>query len=147
MQKGPNGIDLSNEIPPRMFFVFDGLVGVIPPAKVRYASVFRKMGWYDRLLKCYQMDDGALRRLHDLSWRQSWRIDCATFEPDGFCDVLSEEFNRRNLAVSNVYSYGNPLDLARALAYMPEVQYVIHADAQMPFTYGPRGSLGFQGVM
>jgi hypothetical protein len=105
------------------------------------------MRWWDRLLGLYQLDDDALRRLHDLSWRQSWRLDCATFEPDGFCDVLAERFNRLNIAVSNVYPYESPLELARALAYMPEVQYVIHADSQMPFTYGPRGSLGFQGVM
>lgn len=141
------GGDLSNESPPRIMFVFEGLLGIPKGGKFdRIAKNSRILGRYKRLLDCYDFDEMTWRRLHDLAWRRDFRIDCATFEPEGIIEPLEARFNRMNLAIAHVYHYDDPQDLARRLAYMPEVMYTIHGRTEWQYAFGHTGRLGLIGL-
>ena len=138
--------DISNEIPPRVLVVFDGLLGQIPDSQQRQATVWRSLARWKKVAGLYDIDPASRARLHDLSWRQGWRIDVVTFDNEHVAEALADRFDVMNLAVSHVYSVADPAALSAMLAYMPEVRYVVHGMAEMQMAFGPRGVFGLAAM-
>jgi hypothetical protein len=133
------GGDLSNEVSPRLLFVFENTVGTLS-GKVDEA----KESWYLRskrwrkAVDLWEISDRAYALLWDVSWRYNYRFDVVTYHQPHFAKALAERFDDEGLPVGRVIA-STPMKLARQLAFMPDVRYVYDADESRLFTYGGRG--------
>lgn len=131
--------DLSNEVAPRLLFVFEGTVGSLPSktaeAKERW---YLKMKRWDKAVACWDIADRSYALLWDCTWRYNFRFDVVTFRPKGFAKALALLFDDVGLPVGHVIAT-SPAGLAQRLAHMPDVKYVYDADAARLFTWGGRG--------
>lgn len=132
--------DLSNRLPPRWLFVFENVVGRVPPKKTAEWKLAMRLGRFKRAVGCYEMEPHVIKVLWDLYWRRDYRFDVVTFMGEGFRDALEKRLDRESVPFSNVWAEDEDT-LARRLAYMPDVQYVVHGDTSRHLTYGPRGLL------
>lgn len=133
------GGDLSNEVAPRLLFVFEGTVGALSSktdeAKERFYC--RTKRW-KKAVDMWVVSERAYALLWDVTWRYSFRFDVVTYKPSGFAKALAERLDDEVIPVSRVFS-SSPNILAKKLAFMPDVRHVYDADEGRLFTYGGRG--------
>lgn len=131
--------DLSNEVSPRLLFVFEGTVATLPSktAAAREKAMIKLRRWH-RAVELWDIPERAHALLWDVSWRYSYRFDIVTYRPAGFARALAERFDNEGLPVGRVWA-SSPALLAKKLAFMPDVRYVYDADGDRLFTYGGRG--------
>jgi hypothetical protein len=131
--------DLSNDVAPRLLFIFEGTVGHLRdgPAELKEKLYIRTRRW-KKALDCWEVADRAYALLWDVTWRYSFRFDIVTFRPPGFAKALAELFDEVGLPVSHVIAT-TPVGLAQRLAFMPDVRHVYDAEEARLFTWGGRG--------
>lgn len=136
MQRG----DLDNRLPPRWLFVFEGVIGRVPAE--RAADYRRAMRWsrFKRAANCFEIEPHVQKVIWDLTWRRDYRFDIVTFLGAGFAEALEVRLTRESLPFSNLWPVTEET-LAKRLAFMPDVMYVIHANPSRLLTYGNRGLL------
>lgn len=142
MEKG----DISNEVPPRIIIIFNGLLGGIPRSRHTRVELLRAARRWRAVAEAYDIDLWTRTKLHDLTWRLHARIDCVLFDHEKVAEHMEKRFNRLNLCVANVYALDGPKDLVDRLPYMPEVLYVIHGNPEWTYSFGPRGMHGLQSL-
>jgi hypothetical protein len=133
------GGDLSNEVSPRLLFVFENTVGTLPNkvAEAKEAWYLRAKRWR-KAVDVWDISDRAYALLWDVSWRYNYRFDVVTYHRPHFAKALAERFDDEGLPVGRVIA-SSPPKLAKQLAFMPDVRYVYDADESRLFTYGGRG--------
>lgn len=131
--------DLSNEVAPRLMFVFEGVVGQLrgPAAELREKGMLRLHRWA-KAVECWEIPDVARAVLWDAAWRYSYRFDIVTHRPAGFAKALVPLLDEADIPYTQVRSW-RPDVLARRMVTMPELQAVYFADPANRFTYGGRG--------
>lgn len=134
------GGDLSNSLPPRWLFVFEGVIGRLPLEKARAARLWARAGQWRRVAELYEVEPHVQKVIWDLTWRRDYRFDIVTFYGEPFAAALEKRLSRESLPFSNLWAVDEDT-LAQRLVYMPDVQYVIHADPARHLSYGPRGLL------
>lgn len=131
--------DLSNEVAPRLLFVFEGTVATLPSkATATKERLYCRTKRWDRAVGLWEVSDRASALLWDVLWRYHYRFDIVTFRPFGFAQALMRRFDAEGFPVGNVRA-SSPSSLAQQLAYMPDVRYVYDADPDHVLTYGGRG--------
>lgn len=138
MQRG----DISNDIPPRVIVLFNGLLGEIPDKQQPLARIHRAVHRYKKVAWLYEIDPQVRNRLHDLTWRVGMRCDVALIDHEQVALEMEHRFARMNLAISYVYPVIDVQDLVKRLAYMPEVLYVVHGLPEAQLTFGLKGRYG-----
>jgi hypothetical protein len=139
------GGDLSNRLPPRWLVVFEGVIGVHPEPRLRQQYDFwAKTRRWNRAVRTFQPEADVIKRLWDMTWRQDYKFDVATFLPCGSGPVRTW-LDVNNVPAVNVLPYEAPVDLGKRLAYMPDVYAVVHASEEDRFMYGHRGVLVSDG--
>ncbi len=137
MRKG----ELSNEVLPRVFVVFEGLLGVLPDVKASaLEALARKRGKWDKAVSYYEISDFTSQGIRDLYWRHRFRVDIITFLGDGFRDALVDELNRRVLMFGDVIAY-TEADLMADLTYDRSIIKVLDPDSSHVLRYGGRGQI------
>jgi hypothetical protein len=135
------GNDLSNFVVARDVLVFEGLLGLIPDAKVaRQEAKFREKKRWAEALACYEINELLARKIWDMVWRYSLEIDLVTYHPPGFAKVLEERMDRENLPLRKVWSE-EPNMLARRLATMPDIRTIYDPFPDHQFLYGGKGRI------
>lgn len=134
------GGDLSNRLPPRWLFVFEGVIGSVPAKRAAEYKLAMRLHRYKRAADCFEIETHVQKVIWDLYWRRDFRFDVVTFLGDSFSEHLERRLSRDALPYSNCWSVDES-SLAARLAYMPDVQYVIHGDPSKHLTYGNRGLL------
>ena len=76
----------------------------------------------------------------DLVWRTDFRFDVVTFLGPRMAEAIEERMKRESLPFSNCFSETTD-SLAKRLAFMPDVKYVVHNDPDRLLAYGNRGLL------
>lgn len=142
MEKG----DLDNGMPPRILFVFNGLLGTIPENRERRVDLLRRAGRFKAVAESYEINLMVRAKMHDLTWRRNWRCDVVLFDHEKVAAAMERRFDRLNLAVANVYASDGPRDLHDRLPYMPEVLYVVHGNEEWQYAFGHKGLLGMGGL-
>lgn len=137
--------DLSNDVAPRALMVFEGLIaypdeGVLDGLALRAAV--RTHRW-PTVLKHWQFDDTTVKQMFDMAYRRNLRFDVVTFLYSvEFAVALYEHLSDlMGFPVSNVLHFADAQDLARNLAFMPDVRIVYDGDRSRVGAYGGKGKL------
>lgn len=138
MQKG----DLSNEAPSRFYFVFEGLLGrqTHPWSKTQEATYIALRQW-KAAVGTWDLSEQMLAHVWDVTWRHHMSLDVVTFKPAGFALALEERFDREHLPIGSVVRFDSPNDLAKRMAYLPQVMTVFFGNPEWEFRFGSRGRL------
>lgn len=135
MRKG----ELTSQSLPRIYVVFEGLLGKLPDAKSKGAELLaRKRKKWDQVADCYQLNIPTRRGLQDLYWRQNFRVDVITFIDPGFVRPLREKLDHHNLLFGDVHYY-DVETLLSDLTYERDVLTVLDPDPSRILTWGSKG--------
>lgn len=134
------GGDLSDRLPPRWLFVFEGVLANVPPARMREYRLAIKFKRWKRAANRFEVEPHVAKVLWDLYWRRDYRFDVVTFLGEDMGEAIESMLDRYNVPLGNVMAT-EPDTLAKRLAFMPDVQYVVHADPSHHLSYGNRGLL------
>jgi len=133
--------ELSNEVLPRLFIVFEGLVGILPDTKAKtLESVARKRKKWAQAVDYYLLNTGStVRGMRDLYWRHRFRVDVITFIDPAFVIPVQNKLDSHNLRFGDVHFYdrGTLLD---DLTYDPSIIRVLDPDPMRSLAWGGKGS-------
>jgi hypothetical protein len=131
---------LSNRLPPRWLFVYENVLAAVPPQRAREYAVYCRLHRVRRAVACYETHPHVSKVIWDLYWRRDFRFDVVTFLGEDYADRIASRLEKENLPFSNCWAVDEGT-LARKLAYMPDVLYVVHGDPTHHLAYGNRGLL------
>lgn len=133
------GNDLANLVTPRDVLVFEGLLGLIPDAKVaRQEQKFRKRKSWAQAVACYDINEMLARKVWDITWRFSLRVDLLTYHGYDFAKALEERMDNESMPFQRVWSE-EPHLLARSLALQPDIRTVYDPFPDHQFFFGSKG--------
>lgn len=128
--------DISNQMSPRLVVVFEGLLGLLPNPRARAAeSLARKAHQWKRAVRQYEMNELAAKKIWDVTWRKGHSVDVITWLGDDFAEALQVRLDDENLPINRVYA-AEPHQLARSLAYAPDIAAIYDPDPRHSFTFG-----------
>ena len=131
--------ELSSETLPRVYVVFENLIGLLPNAKDRTAELLaRKRKKWEQAIDYYQLNIKTSQGLRDLYWRQHFRVDVITFIDPGFVSAIRDKLNSRSLLFGDVHYYDTELLLAD-LTYDPAILAVLDPDPKHVLLWGSKG--------
>jgi hypothetical protein len=137
--------DLSNLMPPRILVIANDLLLHWPEHSWSIGG--RGFGKWKRMADRTEIDAEARVYLHDLTWRKQYRVDVVIIGvPESFAERMQERFNRINLAIANVYAMPGVRSVVDTLAYMPEVQFIVHGRDDWTYAFGSKAVKGFRDL-
>lgn len=136
MRKG----ELSSETLPRVYIVFEGLIGLLPNGikdrnLLRLAQQRKK---WDQVIDYYQLNTKTSRGIRDLYWRQHFRVDVITFIDPGFVSAIRDKLDSRSMLFGDVHYYDTEMLLAD-LTYDPAIIAVLDPDPKHKLLWGSKG--------
>ena len=131
------GGDISNETPPRFFFVFEGLIGTLPEKAKTTERRSVKLKRFTKAAALWEIDDQAMSYIWDMAWRHHLAVDVVTFLP--YHEELRIRLDDENVPYANLRHYASPDTLAMRLGYMPYVARIFYAHPERQFIFGDRG--------
>lgn len=135
MRKG----ELSSESLPRVYVVFEGLLGLLPTTKDRIAEqLARKRKKWEQAANYYQLNIHTSQGIRDLYWRQRFKVDVVTFIDPDFVSAIRDRLDSRNLLFGNVHYYDIDLLLAD-IKYDPAILGILDPDPNRILTWGSKG--------
>ncbi len=135
MRKG----ELSNQVLPRVYIVFEGLVGILPDAKSKaLEALHRKRKHWDKAVNQYKLSEPTKQGTRDLYWRYNFRIDILTFHGADFADAVRDKLNQKNLLFGDVVAYDQQ-ELLHELAYDRSILAVLDPAPERMLTWGGKG--------
>lgn len=133
------GGNLANDPVPRLVIVFENGLGFLPDSnRDAWRKAARRERWRDALA-CFELDPLMLRMVVDLTYRFSVSIDVVTYcGPDQFAVELAGLLDRENVPV-RVVTASSPEQVARSLAYQPDVVRIYDGNEGHAWAYGRKG--------
>lgn len=131
--------ELSNSVVPRVYVVFENLIGVLPDARTRtLEAVARKRKKWQQAVDYYQLSRNTSQGIRDLHNRRDFRIDVITFVDPGFVEPIQKKLDSRNLFFGGVH-YHTLETLLDDLTYDTSILRVLDPDPAHKLTYGGKG--------
>lgn len=131
--------ELSSETLPRVYIVFENLIGLLPDTKSKTAELLaRKRKKWDQAIEYYQLNIQTSQGMRDLYWRRNFRVDVITFIDPAFVSAIRDKLDSRNLLFGDVHYYDTEMLLAD-LTYDPAVLAVLDPDPKRQLTWGSKG--------
>lgn len=131
--------DLSSETLPRVYIVFENLIGLLPNTKDRIAEqLARKRKKWEQAASYYQLNINTSQGIRDLYWRQRFRVDVVTFIDPDFVSAIRDRLDSRNLLFGDVHYFDTDMLLAD-LKYDPSILGVLDPDPSRILTWGSKG--------
>lgn len=135
MQKG----ELSNAVTPRVYIVFENLIGLLPSPKDRLAEqLARKRKKWKQAADYYQLNVKTSQGIRDLYWRQRFTVDVITFIDPAFVSAIRDKLDSRNLFFGEVHYYDEDL-LKTDVTYDPGIICVLDPDPRRAMSLGSKG--------
>lgn len=132
--------ELSNEILPRVYLVFEGLVGVLPDTKtLALEKLARKRKKWNQVAEYYRINTNTSVGIRDLYWRHHFRVDIVTFISPEFVSPIRDRLDSKNLLFGDVHYYENHIELSRDLTYDRSILGVLDPEPSHALSYGSRG--------
>lgn len=135
------GGDISNEVSPRLLFVFENLLGLLPTEK-HVAQVKRhiRRKRYAQAVEVFEVNEQLAKRIWDMTWRLKYSIDVVTWIPNPFSRYVQQWIDAQDLPIAHVI-HENPTTFTRKLSYMPHVAAIFDPDPSHQFTWGSKGRI------
>lgn len=135
MKKG----ELSNTVLPRVYIVFEGLVGIIPDTKSKaLEALARKRKQWDKAVNQYVLNEPTKQGARDLYWRYNFRIDILTFHGADFADAVRNKLDQKNLLFGDVVAYEEQ-ELMYELTYDRSILAVLDPAEERMLRWGSKG--------
>lgn len=135
MMKG----ELSNTVLPRVYVVFEGLVGILPDTKSKaLEALHRKRKQWDKAVNQYTLNISTSQGMRDLYWRHNFRVDILTFQGADFADAVRERLDRHSLLFGDVVSYEEQ-ELLYELTYDRSILAVLDPAPERMLRWGSKG--------
>lgn len=131
--------DLSNAVPPRFLFVFEGLIASVPTEQKPVELGLVQFRRWKRAARLWRIDEYALSVVWDHAWRHAASVDMVTFLPGPYAEAIAERLDSESVPYGNLI-VTTPDILARRIVYMPDVQRIFYAQPERPFLFGDRGN-------
>lgn len=134
--------ELSSEILPRVYVVFENLIGVLPGTKDRIAEqLARKRQKWEQAADYYQLNISTSQGIRDLYWRQRFRVDIVTFIHYNMVSPIRDKLDSRNLLFGDVVYFETPADLAHEMVYDTSILAILDPSPENILVYGSKGRL------
>lgn len=132
--------ELSSETLPRVYIVFEGLIGLPPEsAKDRTAELLaRKRKKWNQVADHYKLNIKTAQGIRDLYWRQRFRVDVVTFIDPGFVSAIRDKMDSRSLLFGDVRYYDTELLMAD-LTFDPAILAILDPDPKRNLIWGSKG--------
>lgn len=135
MMKG----ELSNTVLPRVYIVFEGLVGVLPDTKSKaLEALHRKRKQWDKAVNQYVLTPNTSQGMRDMYWRYNFRVDILTFHGADFADAVRDRLDQRNLLFGDVVSFEEQ-ELLHELTYDRSILAVLDPAPERMLRWGSKG--------
>lgn len=130
--------ELSNQVLPRVYIVFEGLIGTLPDAKTRaLEAVARKRKKWQQAVDYYDLSIKTSQGIRDLH-RRDFRVDVITFVDPNFVEPIRNKLDSRNLFFGGIH-YFTVETLLDDLTYDSSVRTVFDPDPSHRLTWGSKG--------
>jgi hypothetical protein len=130
--------ELSNQVLPRVYVVFENLIGVLPDTKTRaLEAVARKRKKWQQAVDYYELSVKTTQGIRDLH-RRDIRIDVITFVDPNFVDPIRNKLDSRNMFFGGIH-YFTVESLLDDLKYDPSILRVFDPDPKHVLTWGSKG--------
>lgn len=132
--------ELSSEVLPRVYVVFEGLIGILPDAvtKTKEALARKRKKW-EQAAGYYQLNLPTSGGMRDLYWRHRFRVDVITFIDPAFVSPVRDRLDSRNLLFGDVHYYPSPQELAQDMVYDQSILGVLDPNPNNALAYGSKG--------
>lgn len=135
MHKG----ELSNSVLPRIYIVFEGLVGIIPDTKSRaLEALYRKRRDWTKAVNQYTLNEPTKQGLRDTYFRYNFRVDVLTFHGADFADAVRAKLDSKSLLFGDVVAYDQD-ELLHELTYDRSILAVLDPAPERMLTWGGKG--------
>lgn len=122
------GGDLSNQVTPRLLFLWEGCVAENVKRRV-YESP-------ERHLRRMAPRLNVVRRMWDVAWRFDYRVDVFSLLGENYGAPLEKVIDRLDLPVSHVTAYDSFTQAAKLMAYAPAVARIFVGEEYSPIAFG-----------
>lgn len=137
MMKG----ELSNTVLPRVYIVFEGLVGIIPDTKSKaLEALHRKRRQWDKAVNQYVLNEPTKQGIRDVYFRYNFRVDILTFHGADFADAVRNKLDQKNLLFGDVVAYDEQ-ELMHELIYDRSILAVLDPATERMLRWGSKGKL------
>lgn len=139
MQNG----DLSNKIAPRHVIVFEGgLAGLLPENKKAFQKAYGGKRYWEAIWY-WDWNPMMLAQIERVVRTMDVNIEVCTWighnlEHHDFALAIADELDRMNVPVRSVWA-SDPFQLAKDLAYLPDIAAIYDPDPDHVLTFGRRG--------
>jgi hypothetical protein len=131
--------ELSNQVLPRLYIVFEGLVGILPDTKSKaLEALHRKRKQWDKAANQYILSEPTKQGMRDVYFRYDFRIDILTFHGADFADAVRDKLNQKNLLFGDVVAYDQQ-ELLHELTYDRSILAVLDPAPERMLTWGGKG--------
>ncbi len=135
MMKG----ELSNTVLPRVYIVFEGLVGIIPDTKSKaLEALARKRKQWDKAVNQYKLNEPTKQGIRDVYFRYNFRVDILTFHGADFADAVRNKLDQKNLLFGDVVAYDEQ-ELMHELIYDRSILAVLDPAEERMLRWGGKG--------
>ena len=133
------GGDLSNDLPYRMLFLWEDTVARRPQGWDSLVSrVHQGLHRRQSVLDRWAPNPAVTRRMWDLAWRHSYRLDLLTLLGEDYRPALEEWVDRHDLPVSHVH-FTDRSGINATLAALVDVHTVFYGDSGYDLWFGGKG--------
>lgn len=137
MMKG----ELSTSVLPRIYIVFEGLVGILPDTKSKaLEALHRKRKDWKKAANQYVLNEPTKQGLRDAYFRYNFRVDVLTFHGADFADAVRDRLDQKSLLFGDVVAYDQG-ELLHELTYDRSIMAVLDPAPERMLTWGSKGRL------
>lgn len=132
------GGDISNEVAPRIIFIFEDTIGAIAAPDQRRHDRYVRRGRYRRAARMWELSKHAVRVLHDLERRSPYNVDIATYLDPDEAEHIEDRLESIALPFGH-FLVTNTEEMARVIVNQPQVAAVFDGNRARQFAYGGKG--------
>lgn len=135
MRKG----ELSNEVLPKVYVVFEDLIGSLTTPKDRLSfQVLMKRRKWEEAVNLFDISLYSKQSLVNIHWIHNFRVDVVTFLDKNLVPAIRGVLDKRSLLFGDVLYYKVP-ELSASLTMDPSILAVLDPDPARYLTWGGRG--------
>jgi hypothetical protein len=134
------GGTLSNEVSPRHVIVFEGGIAVLPVQKrAEFDKEVSKDRWW-KAIRLFEYRTSVINQIERVIRTMNANIEVCTWMGEDAALAIEDELDDLHVPVRSVWA-STPFELAKALAYLPDIAAIYDPDPDHVLTYGSRGVL------